>query len=71
MKYLVDKKFNTFLISWKNPDASSRNVSFKEYIEDGVLEALRVTCEKTGSNAANIVSETSQSVKLHLLTSFL
>jgi polyhydroxyalkanoate synthase len=56
MKYLVDKKFNTFLISWKNPDASSRNISFKEYIEDGVLEALRVVCEKTGSNAANIAS---------------
>ena len=56
MKYLVDKKLNTFLISWKNPDASSRNISFKEYIEDGVLEALRVTCEKTGSNTANIAS---------------
>jgi polyhydroxyalkanoate synthase len=56
MKYLVDKKLNTFLISWKNPDTSSRNISFKEYIEDGVLEALRVTCEKTGSNTANIAS---------------
>jgi len=55
-KYLVDKKFNTFLISWKNPDASSRNISFKEYIEDGVLEALRIVCEKTGSNSANIAS---------------
>jgi polyhydroxyalkanoate synthase len=56
MKYLVDKKFNTFLISWKNPDASSRNLSFKEYVEDGVLEALRVVCEKTGSTGANIAS---------------
>ena len=56
MKYLVDEKFNTFLISWKNPDVSSRDISFKEYIEDGVLEALKIVCEKTGSKSANITS---------------
>ena len=56
MKYLIDKQFNTFLISWKNPDVSSRNISFKEYVEDGVLEALKIACEKTGSDSANITS---------------
>ncbi len=44
MKYLVDKKFNTFLISWKNPDASSRNISFKETYCISALEALMAGC---------------------------
>jgi len=56
MKFLVDNKFNTFLISWKNPDSNSRNLSFKEYIESGILEAIKVTCEQTGSLSINIAS---------------
>jgi poly(3-hydroxyalkanoate) synthetase len=34
MKYIVDKKLNTFLISWKNAARSTRNISLKEYLVD-------------------------------------
>ena len=56
MKYLVENKQNTFLISWKNPNSDSKNFGFNEYINDGVLKALDIVCEQTGSNGANTAS---------------
>ncbi len=56
MKYLVDNKQNTFLISWKNPEADSRDFGFKDYIEDGVLKAIQVACQETGQDGVNLAS---------------
>ena len=56
MKYLLENKQNTFLISWKNPNSESKNFGFNEYINDGVLKALDVVCEQTGSDGANTAS---------------
>ena len=56
IKYLVEKKQNTFLISWKNPKSDSKDFGFNEYINDGVLKALEVVCDETGSDGANTAS---------------
>ena len=56
IKYLVEKKQNTFLISWKNPKSDSKDFGFSEYINDGVLKALDVVCDETGSDGANTAS---------------
>ncbi len=56
MKYLVENKINTFLISWKNPGAESKNFSFEEYIDNGVLKAIEVACQETGSKEINLAS---------------
>jgi len=56
MKYLVDNKINTFLISWKNPNSDSRNLSFKDYIEDGVIKALNLVHQITNSKEINLTS---------------
>jgi len=56
IKYLVEKKQNTFLISWKNPKSDSKDFGFNEYINDGVLKALDVVCDETGSDGANTAS---------------
>jgi len=56
MKYLVDNKINTFLISWKNPNSDSRNLSFKDYIEDGVIKALNLVYQITNSKEINLTS---------------
>lgn len=42
IKYLVDKGHTVFMVSWKNPDATDRNLTLEDYIELGVMDALKV-----------------------------
>lgn len=43
VKYLVDQGHRVFMISWRNPDESDRNLSFSDYLNFGVLDAMRAT----------------------------
>jgi polyhydroxyalkanoate synthase len=54
-KYLVDAGFTLFTISWKNPDESVLDLEWGDYIEMGVVEALRVLRAITGSDRVNTV----------------
>jgi len=56
IKYAVEECGQTvYLISWKNPDASYRDVSFETYMLEGVLEAVRVVTELTGEDQVNAI----------------
>lgn len=41
VKYMVDKGHTVFMISWKNPDAKDRDLSFEDYLNLGVMDALK------------------------------
>ena len=56
MKYLVENKMNTFLVSWKNPTSDSKDFGFEEYIDHGVLKAIEIACEETKSKEINLAS---------------
>ncbi len=54
-KYLVDAGFTLFTISWKNPDASVLDLEWADYMEMGILEALRAVKAITGSERVNTI----------------
>ena len=53
VKFLMNKGFTVFVISWKNPDASMADVSFDDYVTLGPLTALEVIKQITGSPKIN------------------
>lgn len=55
-KHLVDQGFTVFMISWKNPDASYRDVGFEDYMKDGLMQAIDVALDITGEPSLNALS---------------
>ncbi|MCX7897741.1 MAG: alpha/beta fold hydrolase [Rhodocyclaceae bacterium] len=42
VRYLLEQGFDVYMISWKNPQASDRELGFDDYLRDGIGEAARV-----------------------------
>src|SRR5439155_11669560 len=55
VKFLVERGFTVFVVSWKNPDASMENLGFDDYVSLGPVAALDVAKEITGSPKVNTV----------------
>jgi polyhydroxyalkanoate synthase len=55
VRWLVERGFTVFMISWKNPDASMEEITFEDYMREGPLAAAAVIQEITGSPTVNPV----------------
>ena len=55
VKYLVDRGFTVFIVSWKNPDAGDRELGFDDYVHSGVESALDAIARIAGSTAVHAV----------------
>jgi polyhydroxyalkanoate synthase len=55
IEYAVQHGFTVFCISYRNPDASMREVSWDDYLQLGLMAALDQVSELTGSPVVNIV----------------
>jgi polyhydroxyalkanoate synthase len=55
IKWIVDRGYTLFVVSWANPDAGYRDISLTDYIEDGFLAAIREVKAICGTDRVNAV----------------
>lgn len=55
IRWLVEQGHTVFVVSWVNPDERHAELSFPDYMKAGILEAVRVATEITGSEKVDIV----------------
>ncbi|HVZ46442.1 MAG TPA: class I poly(R)-hydroxyalkanoic acid synthase [Ramlibacter sp.] len=53
IRYLVEQGHRTFVVSWRNPDASLEHKTWDDYIEDAAIRAIRVVQEISGRKELN------------------
>jgi polyhydroxyalkanoate synthase len=53
VRYALSQGHRTFLVSWRNPDASMAQATWDDYIENAVMKAISVTQEISGSKTIN------------------
>ncbi|MEY4140192.1 MAG: hypothetical protein RLZZ371_2374 [Pseudomonadota bacterium] len=53
IRYAVAQGHRTFVVSWRNPDASMAKASWDDYIENAIIKAIKVTQDITGSKTIN------------------
>lgn len=55
IRYLLDQGLDVFITSWKNPDASMRDVTFDDYLLEGVHAAVETARALTGAPKVHAV----------------
>ena len=53
IRYAVAQGHRTFVVSWRNPDASLANKTWDNYVEDAAIKAIAVTQEIAGAKTIN------------------
>ena len=53
IRYAVAQGHRTFVVSWRNPDDSMKQVTWDNFIEHAILKAISVTKEITGAPSIN------------------
>ena len=53
IRYAVAQGHRTFVVSWRNPDASLAHKTWDNYVQDAAIKAITVTQEITGAKSIN------------------
>ena len=53
IRYAVAQGHRTFVVSWRNPDASLAKKTWDNYVQDAAIQAITVTQEITGAKSIN------------------
>ena len=53
IRYLVEQGHRTFVVSWRNPDASLSDKTWDDYVGDAALKAIEVVQDITGAKQIN------------------
>ena len=55
IRYTVDQGHRTFVVSWRNPDASLAAATWDDYIDNGAIRAIRTVQAITGADTFNML----------------
>jgi len=55
ISWCVSQGLTVFAISWVNPDASLAELTFEDYLSDGLLKAISVSSDISGEKNVNVV----------------
>jgi polyhydroxyalkanoate synthase len=55
IRYTVEQGHRTFVVSWRNPDASLADKTWDDYIEDAAIRAIDVVLDLTGQKNLNVL----------------
>lgn len=55
VRYLVERGYHVYMISWRNPDAADRELSMEDYRQLGVMAAIDAICADSGADRVNAV----------------
>ncbi len=55
IKYVVDRGFTVFVMSWVNPDERLAHKTFEDYILEGVLTGADAVQRETGADSINVL----------------
>lgn len=53
VRYACEQGYTVFLVSWRNPDASLGHLRWDDYVEQGVLQAIRIARSITAADKVN------------------
>ena len=53
IRYAVSQGQRTFVVSWRNPDASMEGKTWDDYVEHGVIQAITAVQDLTGASKLN------------------
>ncbi|OBV38243.1 class I poly(R)-hydroxyalkanoic acid synthase [Janthinobacterium psychrotolerans] len=54
VRYAVEQGNTVFLMSWRNADMSMQHITWDDYVEQGVIEAIKVTQDISGQEKLNM-----------------
>ncbi|MDX2277054.1 MAG: class I poly(R)-hydroxyalkanoic acid synthase [Hyphomonadaceae bacterium] len=55
IRWLVDRGYTVFLVSWVNPDETLASKTFEDYMREGVYAAVQAVQDATGAEEVNAV----------------
>ncbi|TNE39940.1 MAG: class I poly(R)-hydroxyalkanoic acid synthase [Alphaproteobacteria bacterium] len=55
IKWMVDKGYTVFVVSWVNPDAKLAEKTMTDYMEEGIFEAIEAVQKATGAKQVNTI----------------
>ena len=71
IKWITEQGYTLFVVSWRNPGRAEGRFGMSDYVENGMLEAVRVVKDITGEKQVNAVGYCIAGTTLHMTLAYM